>query len=354
MRIGSLALVAGALVAGASLSLLSSTQPAAATEKEVHIALSFPNGVVWPYFSVATEMGYASEEGIAFKLTSTDGSAASYKALATGQVDYAFTQPAQVLNGIALGEQVVSFYTAYQGHVYQFATLAESPYHHVADLKGTKIGISSVAGGQNAYLRATLKNAGLTIGPGKDVEIAEIGRGGAATIALQEKRVSAYSASFVDMMAIKQNGGKLRLFFEGPTATFFSDSLVATRASLDKDPKTATAVGRAIAKATVFCFANVEACWNLVAKEIPDTAKKPDFTRPLLEEVLALHRLPEEAKGQWGYQRPEAWQAVEDFLIDSNQLKEKVDIGKAFTNTRIAEINNFDAGKVTEQAKQSK
>jgi hypothetical protein len=66
MRIGCLALVTGAL-----LCLLLSVPPTAAAEKEVHIALSFPNGVVWPYFSVATEMGYASEEGIAFKLTST-------------------------------------------------------------------------------------------------------------------------------------------------------------------------------------------------------------------------------------------------------------------------------------------
>lgn len=62
-----------------------------AAEKEVRIALSFPNGVVWPYFSVATQMGYAKDEGIAFKLTSTDGSAASYKALATKQVDFAMT-----------------------------------------------------------------------------------------------------------------------------------------------------------------------------------------------------------------------------------------------------------------------
>jgi hypothetical protein len=36
-----------------------------AAEREVRIALSFPNGVVWPYFSVATQMGYAKEDGIA-------------------------------------------------------------------------------------------------------------------------------------------------------------------------------------------------------------------------------------------------------------------------------------------------
>ncbi len=110
-----------------------------AAEREVSIVLSFPNGVAWPYFSVANEMGYAKEEGISFKLTATDGSAASYKAVATKQADMAMTQPAQVLNGQALGEKIVSFYTAYQGHVYQFATAASSPYKKIADLKARRL-----------------------------------------------------------------------------------------------------------------------------------------------------------------------------------------------------------------------
>ena len=101
-----------------------------AVEREVHVALSFPNGVVWPYFSVATEMGFAREEGISFSLTSTDGSAASYKALATRQVDFAMTQPAQILNGLCtLGENITSVrYTAYQGTrpYIEFATLAKN------------------------------------------------------------------------------------------------------------------------------------------------------------------------------------------------------------------------------------
>lgn len=325
---------------------------AQAAEREVHIALSFPNGVVWPYFSVATEMGFAREEGISFNLTSTDGSAASYKALATRQVDFAMTQPAQILNGLALGEKIVSVYTAYQGHVYQFATLASSPYHRIADLKGQKIGISSVAGGQYAYLRAALKDAGLD--PGKDVQIAEVGRGGAAAIALKDNRIAAYSASFVDMMTIEQAGEMLRLFLEGPTATFFSDSLAVQSDIVQKDPKLIAAVGRAIAKGTVFCFANTEACWNIVAKHVPDTTRKPEFTKPLLKAVLELHRLPPQAEGKWGYQNLNAWQAVEDFLIDGGQLKEKVPVKDAFTNAFIPEINDFDAAKVKQLAQQAK
>jgi NitT/TauT family transport system substrate-binding protein len=323
-----------------------------AAERDVHVALSFPNGVVWPYFSVATEMGYAREEGISFSLTSTDGSAASYKALATRQVDFAMTQPAQILNGLALGEKIVSVYTAYQGHVYQFATLANSPYHRIADLTGQKIGISSVAGGQFAYLRAAIKDAGLD--PDKDVQIAEVGRGGAAAIALKENRIAAYSASFVDMMTIEQAGVKLRLFLEGPTATFFSDSLAVQADLLQQDPKLIVAVGRAIAKGTEFCFADTEACWNIVAKHVPDTTRKPDFTKPLLRAVLELHRLPSQADGKWGFQRLDAWQAVEGFLLDGGQLKQKVDVKEAFTNALIPEINNFDAAKVKEQALQAK
>jgi NitT/TauT family transport system substrate-binding protein len=349
MLLGSRAAFAAAMLGAGAL--LNGTVCSAA-DKEVRIALSFPNGVVWPYFSVATQMGYAKEEGIAFRLTSTEGSAASYKALASKQVDFAMTQPAQILKGLTLGEKIIALYTAYQGHVFQFATLADSPYRRVADLKGTKVGISSLAGGQNAYLRATLKQAGLD--PGTDVQIAEIGRGGAAAIALKEKRVSAYSASFVDMMTIEQTGEKLRLFMEGPTATFFSDVLAAQQATIEQDPSLVVAVGRSIAKGTVFCFANLDACWQMVAKEVPDVTRKPEFTKPLLKAVLELHRLPPEAEGKWGYQRPAAWQAVAEFLLDSGQLKEKVDVGNAFTNRYIGEINAFDPAKIQEQAAQAR
>jgi NitT/TauT family transport system substrate-binding protein len=341
-----------ALAVIAASTLLVGTDGLRAAEREVSIVLSFPNGVAWPYFSVANEMGYAKEEGISFKLTATDGSAASYKAVATKQADMAMTQPAQVLNGLALGENIVSFYTAYQGHVYQFASLASSPYKKIADLKGQKIGISSVAGGQFSYLRAALKDAGLD--STKDVQIVEVGRGGTAAVALKENRVAAYSASFVDMMQIEQAGEKLRLFHEGPTATFFSDSIVAQKSLLDSDPKLAIAVGRAIAKATVFCMTNADACWTLIAKQVPDTARKPDFTKPLLNAVLDLHRLPPSANGKWGNQSLDAWRAVESFLIDGGQLKEKVSVEKAFTNAYIAEINNFDQAKVKEQAQNQK
>jgi NitT/TauT family transport system substrate-binding protein len=340
------AMVALVFAAGAS--------PASAQTKEVRIALPFPNGAAWPYFSVAEEMGYARDEGVSFRLIQTDGSAAAYKVMATKDADIAFAQPAQVLNGLALGHDVVSIYTAYQGHVYQFAAPESSPYKRVADLKGNKIGISSVAGGQYAYLLATLKNAGLTVGPGKDVEIAEVGRGGAATIALRDKRIAAYSASFVDIMQIKLNGEKVRLFKEGPTATFFSDSITVLRANLEKDPKPLIGTSRAIARATLFCFENKDACWNMIVKHVPDTAKRPEFTKPLLAEVLELHQLPEEAKGRWGYQSAAAWAAVQDFLIESEQLKQKVDVSRAFTNGYIAEINNFDAAKVKQQAAAAK
>ena len=236
--------------------------------------------------------------------------------------------------------------------MFQFATLASSPYKRIADLKGQKIGISSTAGGQYPYLLAAIKDAGLD--PKKDVHIAEIGRGGAAAIALKNSRVAAYSASFVDMMTIEGAGEKLRLFTEGPTGTFFSDSLAVQKSLLDKDPKLVASVGRAIAKATVFCMANHAACWNIIAKYVPNTTRKPQFTKPLLDAVLKLHQLPPEAHGKWGYQRPQAWQAVENFLIDGKQLKKKVDVNKAFTNSLIGEINAFDTAKIEAEAKSAK
>lgn len=344
-------MVANVLRIIAAVALLALAAPSGAQTKEVRLALSFPNGAAWPYLSVAEEMGYFRDEGIKVTIISLNGSAASYKAMATGQAEFAFSGPAQVLNGLAAGEHAQSFYTAYQGHVFQFAAPADGPYKRIADLKGQKIGISTVAGGQYPYLLATLKNAGLTVGPGKDVEIAEVGRGGAAAVALQQKRVAAYSASFVDLMGIELAGMKLHRFNEGPTSTFISDSLIATDATLQKDRQAAIGLGRAIAKATVFCMENEAACWNIITKHVPDNGRKPEFTKPLLAYTLELHQLRPEAQGRWGYQSPKAWEAIDEYLIDSGQLKEKVDYRKAFTDDLVPEINRFDADKVRAEAR---
>jgi NitT/TauT family transport system substrate-binding protein len=330
---------------------LAITAATARAETEVKVALPFPNGVAWPHLAVAEELGYFKQEGLKVTVVSLNGAAASYKAMATGQAEFAFTGPAQVLNGLAIDEKTVAVYNSYQGHVYQFATPADSPYKRIADLKGQKIGISTVAGGQYPYLLATLKAAGLTVGPGKDVEIAEIGRGGAAAVALQQKRVAAYSASFVDMMTIELRGTKLHRYSEGPTANFISDSLVMPRAALEKNRAAAIGLGRAIAKATVFCMANNDACWAIITKHVPETGKNPDFTKPLLKYTLELHRLKPEAQGRWGYQSPAAWKDIHEFLIESDQLKKRVDIAAGFTNDLIAEMNKFDKAEVEKAAK---
>jgi ABC-type nitrate/sulfonate/bicarbonate transport system substrate-binding protein len=130
--------------------------------------------------------------------------------------------------------------------------------------------------------------------------------------------------------------------------------LIATKESLEKDPKTAVGLARAIAKATVFCFESQDACWASITKAVPDNAKNPDFTKPLLRYTLDLHKLNPEAQGRWGYQSPKAWDAIAGYLVESDQLKQKVDVSQAFTNELLPEIDRFDAGKVKADAKNYK
>jgi len=284
---------------------------ASAQTKDVKLALPFPNGAAWLHLSVAEELGYFKEEGLKVSVLSLNDSAASFKAMATGQADFAFTGPAQVLNGLAAGEATVSIYNSYQGHVFQFAAPADSRYKMIA----------------------------------------EVGRGGADAVALREKRIAAYSASFVDMMAIELRGTKLHRFQEGPTASFISDCQVASKATLDKDRKTAVGLSRAIAKATHFCMENAEACWAIITMHVPDNGKNLDFTKPLLRYTLELHKVGPEGQGKWGYQSPKSWAAIHDFQIDSDQPKQKVKVVAGFTNELIADINTFDAAKVAAAAK---
>src|SRR5262245_31831894 len=105
------------------------------------------------------------------------------------------------------------FYTAYQGNIYGIAVPADSPIKTINDLKGKKIGVTSMASAGVIVARALAKEAGMD--PDKDVNIVVAGESAQTAALLNSKQVDALS-QFDTQYALTENAGAKLRYLDHP------------------------------------------------------------------------------------------------------------------------------------------
>ena len=111
--------------------------------------------------------------GIKVELVPLPGSTDCVKAVATKDVQYGVPSIEPVAIIRPQGVKIKNFYTAYQANIYGIAVPEDSPIKTFADLKGKKIGVTSMASAGVIVARALATSNGLD--PDKDVSIVVAG-----------------------------------------------------------------------------------------------------------------------------------------------------------------------------------
>lgn len=310
-------------------------------------------------FAIATKLGWFAKEGIKIELVPIAGSGDCLKAVATKDVLFSLPsiEPLAVLRGQGL--KAKNFYTAYQGNIYGFAVPADSDIKTIADLKGKKIGLISMASAGLIVTKALVSAEGMN--PDKDVSIVVAGEGAQSAALLRTKQIDALS-QFDTQYALVENAGiKLRRLARPEIEKFPSNGFVALEETLSTRRKDAVAFGRAYAMGTVFAIANPEAAVRIFWDQYPQSkAVGKEEAVALKDDINTLSaRIPNlmlEAGGakQWGESVAANYQAYLDWLLKWGVLKEKVLASDVITNDLIAEINAFDVAAVQKQAKEWK
>src|SRR6266446_5734074 len=125
------------LAAGAGLAQAQTTVRVAWCAKTVSSAAA-------PY-AIAAKMGWFAKDGIKVELVPFPGSTDCVKAVATKDVQYGLPsiEPLAIIR--PQGVKIKNYYTAYQANIYGIAVTENSPIKTLADLKGKKIGVTSMA-----------------------------------------------------------------------------------------------------------------------------------------------------------------------------------------------------------------
>jgi NitT/TauT family transport system substrate-binding protein len=248
------------------------------------------------------------------------------------------------------------FYTAYQGNIYGIAVPADSPVQKIADLKGKTIGVISMGSAGVPVAKALVATAGLN--PDSDVNIVVAGEGAQTAAMVRSKQVDALSQFDTQYAMVENAGVKLRLLDTRDIDRYPANGFLALDETLKSRRKEAVALAKGYAMGTVFAIANPEAAVKILYEVFPQT--KPtgkDEATAIRDDVKVLNarivnwKLEKAGVKRWGENSEANYGAYADFMLKYGIIKQPVKAADLITNELIADINKFDAAKITAEAK---
>jgi NitT/TauT family transport system substrate-binding protein len=307
-------------------------------------------------FAIATKMGWFAKDGLKVELVPLPGSTDCVKAVATKDVQYGLPsiEPLAIIR--PQGVKIKNYYTAYQANIYGIAVPEDSAIKTFADLKGKKIGVTSMASAGVIVARALASSNGFN--PDRDISIVVAGEAAQTAALLRGKQVDALS-QFDTQYALTENAGaKLRLLDAKDIANFPSNGLIALEERLANNRAEAVALAQGYAKGTVFAIANPEAAIRILWEVFPQTkATGKTEADAMRDDVKTLEararswRLESVGAKKWGDNLVENYGAYIDFLVKNGLLKEKTATTDLITNDLIDDINKFDPAEIERLAK---
>ena len=250
------------------------------------------------------------------------------------------------------------FYRYMRSTVYDFAVMETSPIKPLQHLKGKKIGVHSLASGNIPLTKTALRKAGLD--PDKDVTLVPVGTGPAAWKQLQEGRVDILNMWHSEDAKMTSAGVPIRtIALPEDLQPIFTGSFFAHDDMIKEKPQVIARIGRAMAKSSIACEANREACvkafWIYDPTSRPSADKEAEWVKSAIANVEANSKSVFyflDGTRQFGSFTSGGLKNYADSLRDSGLItRTDFDTDNAFTNQFIAKFNDFDPKAVVAKAK---
>ena len=168
------------------------------------------------------DKGFFKAQGLDFVYLPGAGGGDALRNLLSGQADVAFTDPGSLFAALDKGEKLRVVYDVYPQNVFNVVSLKSRQITRVADLKGKRIGVYSLASGTRQNLQVLLHTAGLSE---SDVTIVPTGLLNFAP--LMQGQVDATAATDTGLMVGRQRGlGEVNVMEVRQQLNLTSDLLV--------------------------------------------------------------------------------------------------------------------------------
>ncbi|MEU8247677.1 ABC transporter substrate-binding protein [Nonomuraea sp. NPDC048916] len=293
-------------------------------EKTSLLIGQYPGADSAPLF-IAIERGFFKEQGLTVKTEAIQAPQAVLPKLANGSMDVVLGSYATILTIQSTGSEKFKYIAdSYQGAAGAFGVMVgkDSPVKTVADLKGKKIGVNSLAGLGVLTMNPHLKISGLKPppDPNKDVTYVEVPTTNWLS-ALEKGDVDAVWMTDPYVSEAKNKLGATMLVdtMSGPTEALPITGWAATEKWVATNPKTMAAFQRAMAKAQNIAATDRSA----VTKILPTFTKIPAATAA----TINLGAYPTTLSAQ-------RIQRVADLMLEYGFIKEKIDVSSMIVTSQ--------------------
>jgi NitT/TauT family transport system substrate-binding protein len=281
-----------------------------------------PNIQFAPFY-VAIQKGYFREAGIELEMDykfETDGVAL----VGAGELPFAIVSGEQVLLARAQGLPVTYVAAWYQQYPVSVVAKSELGVLIPQDLKGRKIGLPGLFGANYVGLQALLSEAKMSE---SDVTLDSIGFNQVDLLAAGEQDIIVgYTAN--EPIQLRARGIPVTEIRVADYVQLASNGILASEKVISENPDLVRAFLGAFLKGLADTIANPDEAFKISESYIPNFA---DLDAAVQKQVL------ETSIEQWkaerlGYSDPQAWENMQDVLLEAGLITEKMDLSKAFTN----------------------
>ena len=275
---------------------------------------------------VAIEKGFYAAHGLDVSMDynmETD----SVALIGAGELDFAIVSGEQVLLGRAQGLPVVYVMAWYQEFPVGVAALAESGISEPADLAGRKVGIPGLYGASYIGLRALLQANGLQE---SDLTLDSIGY--TQTEALLdglEDAVVIYVSN--EPIKLRAEGYDVNVMRVSDSLQLVANGLVTSEEMIAQHPDLVRAMAAATLEGVAYITDHPDEAFEICKKYVDNLESLTPQEQQVQKEVLQTS-IPMFAVEKKGVTDLQAWQNMQQVLLDMGLLLEPLPLDEAFTN----------------------
>lgn len=308
-----------------ALSACANSNPETEAGELTHIRLPMgyiPNIQFAPMY-VAIEKGYFRDAGIDLELDykfETDGVAL----VGAGELHFAVVSGEQVLLARAQGLPVAYVAVWYQQYPVSVVAKSELGILIPQDLEGKKIGLPGLFGANYVGLRALLHEAGLEE---SDVTLDAVGFNQVELMMAGEQNIIVgYAAN--EPIQLRAQGVAVTEIRVADYVQLASNGILASEKVIAEDPTLVRAFVGAFLKGLEDTIANPDEALTISKSHIPNFA---DLDADVQKQVL-ITSIEQWQSERLGFSDPQAWENMQNVLLDMGLIAEEMDLSKAFTN----------------------